>query len=245
MNKNKAAVKIQRKYRNTKKRNASAKVIQKAYRKHTNKWVNRLVNEPIRKNMYVEWVAPGAKNSHKYVPTTFLRLIASKNPRFKGLSYNAMINYAKNNPNNSFEDPYTRLRVKFKNVRFVEKNIPVFARFRRIIMALAKNKKFKEEMTFLGQFMFDWPNISKDDLYFYTTQLLGIDFYDEDYDTVKQIGRAIYKTTMNTASTFMKGHLNLSGGERLKHDIEYVKIFSEAMKTTGILIFLNGIVNME
>ena len=94
MNKNKAAVKIQRKYRNTKKRNASAKVIQKAYRKHTNKWVNRLVNEPIRKNMYVEWVAPGAKNSHKYVPTTFLRLIASKNSRFKGLSYNAMINYA-------------------------------------------------------------------------------------------------------------------------------------------------------
>ena len=241
---------------------AAAQTIKNAYSKYkTNekKSINRISYLPVRSDTYVEYSIPGLNNSsYRYNPNTWVKLMARSfrdipgrrpigNNNNSRAPYDLWVGWAKDHPNYVFTDPYTTLPIQLKNLRFVNRKLPVFSIFWRTITDITQSDEVRKMMGELDAFMRLYSKkkkMTREQLWRGLNGPLMDDIRHMDDVSLRRLAKDVYEQTNKTAIKFVKETLKLSGKARENHSYNYVNKVDKFTNRNGAVahfVFLDKI----
>lgn len=218
--------------------NNAARKIQKLFMNKTEVMKNKIMNNMVNKNFYIQWSAGG--KSHRHQPDTFVKLLNSQMPGSVSSLDNLLLVLNNKNMRKSgvtFKDPYTRLRIPLSSVKVMVNGKNRMTMFRndnkKEVEKLAKEMNVNPDMAvFLTSEIFDFmrlfPVMSR------ITKKTG--------DTRGIVGllREIYSTPQYLNR--MEPNKIIASGERMYKRLmewnktrDYKKLVSELKRTNGML----------
>ena len=202
----------------------------------------------------MEYSIPGVPNSsYRYRPETWTQLMEKEfrnvptrrhmaNNGTSTIPYDLMIGWAKEHPEYVFLDPYTRLPIKLKNLRFVDRKLPVFSIFWRTITSITKSDEVRMMMGELDAFMRLYSKkkkMTREQLWRSLNGPLMADIRNMDDASLRRLAKDVYEQTNKTAIKFVKETLKLSGKARENHSYNYVnKVDKFTVRNGGFANFI-------